>query len=206
MNTPSIRRFLSSLLLASAVAASADSTETAKPPRWSVGTAAWSVFNALPEPPDFWYLEVNRRLTERGHLVFEALTWNYPAPIGIPFGPSWGDESEQYANNGLVRSVGAGLGWRQEFLQRWNASLRAYHFYQIYSEDGSPDRHGYQLLLLARAGWRWGQDRTGLWIEPSITANWWPIEIGRPESFKTADDRWPSYMLFEPWLNFGWSW
>ena len=205
MNTATIRRILSSILLVGVGLATAD-TIPSDAPRWSVGTSAWSVFNAFPDPPDFWYLEVNRRLTQRGHLVFEALTWNYPAPIGIPFGPSWGDESEQYANNGLVRSIGGGLGWRQDFLQRWNASARAYQFHQTYSEDESPDRHGYQLLLLARAGWRWGQERTGLWIEPSITANWWPIEIGRPASFKAADDRWPTYMLFEPWLNFGWSW
>lgn len=204
MDTATFRRFLSNLLLAAAVA-SAD-TIPSPAPRWSVGTSAWSVFNALPEPPDFWYLEIHRRLTERGHLVFDALTWNYPAPIGIPFGPSWGDESEQYPNKGLVRSIGAGLGWRQDFLRRWNASARAYQFFQIYSEDGTPDKHGYQLLFLARAGWRWGQDRTGLWIEPSITANWWPIEVGRPATFKAADDRWPAYMLFEPWLNLGWSW
>lgn len=131
MDTATPRRFLSSLLLAAAIVP-ADTTEAPGAPRWSAGTSAWSAFNALPEPPDFWYLEVHRRLTDRGHLVFEALTWNYPAPIGIPFGPSWGDESERYANDGLVRSIGAGIGWRQDFLRRWNASLRAYHFHQTY--------------------------------------------------------------------------
>jgi hypothetical protein len=32
------------------------------------------------------------------------------------------------------------------------------------------------------------------------------VEVGRPDSFRAKDSRWPSYFLFEPWLNFGWRW
>lgn len=32
------------------------------------------------------------------------------------------------------------------------------------------------------------------------------VEVGRPDSFRARGERWPSYFLFEPWLNAGWRW
>ena len=87
-----------------------------------------------------------------------------------------------------------------------NASAHAYHFLQLYNEHDLPARTGYQLFLQGRLGWRWTPGAVGFWVEPSVAFNWWPIEVGRPDSFRAKDARWPSYFLFEPWLNFGWSW
>ena len=64
--------------------------------RWSVGTSAWMLANAFPDSPQFYYLEVDRRFDERNALVLEALTWTYHAPIGIPYGSSYGDPAEDY--------------------------------------------------------------------------------------------------------------
>lgn len=160
--------------------------------------------NLLPKAPQFYYLEVSRKVNERSAFVLEPCTWTYSAPIGIPYGPSLGDPEEEY--RGSVRSVGMGLGWRYDLYRGINVSVRSFHFLQIYSEDGRPRKTGYQLFLQTRIGWRWAARAPGFWIEPSIGFNWWPLEVGRPASFRAQDDRWPSYFLFEPWLNAGWHW
>jgi hypothetical protein len=174
------------------------------PRRWSVGTSAWMLMNASSDSPHFYYLEVDRAFDKRNALVIEALTWTYRAPIGIPFGSSWSDSAENYP--GFVRSVGVGLGWRYNVYRGLNASVRSFHFLQLYYEDDQPRKTGYQLFLQTRVGWRWNARASGFWIEPSVGFNWWPVEVGRPESFRAMDDRWPSYFLFEPWLNAGWRW
>jgi hypothetical protein len=173
--------------------------------RWSVGTSAWMLMNAFPDPPHFYYLELDRAVDDRNALVVEAVTWTYRAPIGIPYGSSsYGNMSEEYP--GFVRSVGVGLGWRRTLYRGLNASVRSFHFLQRYHEDNRPPATGYQLFLQVRFGWRWPARAPGFWIEPSVGFNWWPVEVGRPESFRAKDSNWPSYFLFEPWLNAGWSW
>jgi hypothetical protein len=172
--------------------------------RWAVGTSAWMLANALPNPPQFYYLEVDRSLRERDALVLEAATWTYRAPIGIPYGSSFGDAAEEYP--GFVRSVGLAIGWRHNLYRGLNASVRSFHFLQFYCENDGPRTTGYQLFLQTRLGWRWAARAPGFWIEPAIAFNWWPVEVGRPASFRAKDGRWPSYFLFEPWLNLGWRW
>ncbi|MCK6533796.1 MAG: hypothetical protein L6Q84_12575 [Polyangiaceae bacterium] len=171
---------------------------------WSLGTSAWMLANALPDSPHFAYLEGDVTVGAHGALAFGALTWRYHAPIGIPYGPSQGDPAEDYP--GFVRSVGVGAGYRQRLYRDLSASAWAFNLLQLYSEDGQPVRTGYQLFLQARVGWRFRVQEPGLWLEPAIAFNAWPVELGRPDSFREKDQRWPSYFLFEPWLNLGWRW
>lgn len=63
-----------------------------------------------------------------------------------------------------------------------------------------------ELRFRDGAGWRFQSFDAGFWIEPALAFNAWPIETGRPDSFREKDERWPSYYLVEPWLNVGWSW
>ena len=197
-------RALISLALLLALAQPIRAEPAADDGRWSVGTSAWMLANFSPDSPQFYYLEVGRTFDERNALVLEAVTWTYHAPIGIPYGSSFGDPAEDYP--GSVRSLGLGLGWRRSLYRGLNASVRGLHFLQLYDEDGRPRKTGYQLFLQTRLGWRWTHAASGLWIEPAVAFNWWPIEVGRPASFTIRDDRWPSYFLFEPWLNLGWRW
>lgn len=173
-------------------------------PRWSLGTSAWMLANLFPDSPQFYYLELSWALDDRNALVIEPITWTYTGPIGIPYGASFGDAAWDYP--GRVRSVGLGLGWRRRIYRGLNASARAIHFVQNYEEHGHPTETGYQLFLQARFGWRWTPLGRGPWVEPAVAFNWWPIERGRPQAFRERDARWPSYFLFEPWLNVGWSW
>ena len=42
-----------------------------------------------------------------------------------------------------------------------------------------------------------------LFLEPSVAFNFWPVSTNVPAAFEEQDDRWPSYFLFEPGLNVG---
>jgi hypothetical protein len=201
MHAQLFRLIALALLLALARPIRAETAPT--PGRWSVGTSAWMLANAFPDPPQFYYLEVARSFSQQEALVLEAATWTYHAPIGVPYWSS-SDSSDEYP--GFVRSIGLALGWRHRLYRGLNASVRAFHFLQLYNEDDRPQKTGYQLFLQARLGWRFDFRSVGLWIEPSIAFNWWPVEVGRPASFAAKDSRWPSYFLFEPWLNLGWRW
>jgi hypothetical protein len=201
-DTPRIARVAASFATLFATLYASSVAAEAPRPRWSVGTSAWMLANLLPDPPEFYYLEVSRAVGERDALVIEPVTWTYGGPIGIPYGSSFGDATWDYP--GRVRSVGLGLGWRRQLYRGLEASGRAIHFLQIYEERGRAAQTGYQLFLQARVGWRWTVG--GLWLEPAVAFNWWPIERGRPASFRAKDDRWPSYFLFEPWLNLGFGW
>ncbi|MBI3204182.1 MAG: hypothetical protein HYZ29_21780 [Myxococcales bacterium] len=192
---------LATSVVATPIARADSTTESG---RWSLGTSAWMLANALPDSPHFAYLEADVTLGEPGALAFGALTWRYHAPIGIPYGSAQGDPAEDYP--GFVRSVGAGVGWRQRLYRGLTASAWAFQLLQLYSEDHQPVRAGYQLFLQARVGWRFHVGEPGFWFEPAVAFNAWPIEVGRPDLFREKDERWPSYFLFEPWLNLGWSW
>ncbi len=177
--------------------------ETVTDDQWSVGTSAWMLANLVPDPPQFYYLEIGRRIAPRDGLVVAAMTWRYRSPLGIPV---WASASDADEYPGFVRSVGVGLGWHHDLYRGLNASVHSFHLLQRYHEDDQSHSTGYQLLLETRLGWRWSPRASGFWIEPSLGFNWWPVEVGRPASFVAADDRWPSYFLFDPWLNLGWQW
>lgn len=205
MHTPLLRALLSMTLLLGMTRAAGAEPAGGEDRRWSVGTSLFMLANLLPDSGHFYYLEVDRSVSRRDALVFSAVTWTYHAPIGIPYGSSaYGSSSQDYP--GSVRSVGLGVGWSHDLYRGLNVVVRSLHFLQRYEQDDGPTRTGYQLFLQTRLGWRLALGSSGLWFEPSIAFNWWPIETGRPASFVALDDRWPSYFLFEPWLNVGWSW
>src|SRR5688572_10322655 len=134
-----------SLALLVVMAPSSRAEPAADDDRWSVGTSAWMLANAFPDPPHFYYVEVDRRFDARNALVLEALTWTYRAPIGIPYGSSFGDSAVEYP--GFVRSVGVGVGWRRRLYRGLNGSVRSFHLLQLYYEDDRPRTTGYQLFL-----------------------------------------------------------
>ena len=197
------KHFFASLFFVVSLSQSVYAEEPGEYKRWSVGTSAWVFANLLPDSPQFYYIEVDRKFSAKHELVIEPLTWSYRAPVGIPYGSSFGDSKEEYP--GFVRSIGVGVGWRYYLYRGLNVSARGYNFMQIYSEKNKEREYGYQLFLQTRLGWRLSTS-FGLWVEPALAANWWPIEVGRPKSFKEKDDRWPNYFLPELWLNVGWQW
>jgi hypothetical protein len=51
--------------------------------RFFVGTSLFSLYDLLPDSPEFLQLSFGYRLTQSDALMLEAITWKYSAPTGI---------------------------------------------------------------------------------------------------------------------------
>lgn len=172
--------------------------------RHFVGSSLFMLANAFPleDPPSFYQLNYGYHLTNRDVLSIEAITWTYHAPLGIPFGPSYGSAEEAYP--GSVKEYGLGVAY-QRFL--WKDLYTAAHALPLLKDyrdrEGEHLQNGFQLFLTLRAGYQLRLLNDRFFLEPSVAVTHWPISTNMPESFAAAESSWPNYFLFEPGLHFG---
>jgi len=170
--------------------------------RWFIGTSAFVLANLAPDPPSFYQFNVGYRLTERDVVALEAKTWTYRHPLGIPYGPSFEAQSEEYP--GHVRGYGLGFSYQRYLWKGLYAGGEATAFLQRYM-DKSAGRtsSGFQLFMAVRAGYHVTLFDERCFIEPSVACTAWPVNTNVPATFQRMDDRWPGYFLFEPGLHLG---
>lgn len=170
--------------------------------RFFVGTSLFMAFNLLPEPPSFFQLNVGWRPTERDALSLEAITWTYHAPLGIQWGPKFGDPAFDYP--GRVRDVGVGVAYQRFWWEGLYTQVHAVPFvHTYYDEHRDKIQTGFLLFTTLRAGYHIGLFRDRVFVEPSVASTWWPIETNVPAVFEAENDRWSSFFLFEPGLHAG---
>ena len=185
--------------------ARADETPSASSPErpYYLGTSAFMLMNLVPsdEPPIFVQLNGGYELTPNDRLSFEAITWRYYRPIGIPWTASPDPSATAYP--GHVREYGVGLAYQRSIWRGIFTSLAAVPFLrQYYDTQGDRIGNGFQLFLTLRVGYHL-RLMNRLFFEPSIAFNYWPISTQVPDGFAEKDARWPSYFLFEPGLHMG---
>ncbi len=169
---------------------------------YQANTSAFALANFTDDSPQYLQLELSRRLGSKDYIGVEFITWRYPAPLGIPYGPSFGDPAEDYP--GTVRDIGVGLTWQHFYRKGFFTKVHAMPMMQRYSDtENNHLQTGWQLFSTARVGYHfsWADDR--FFIEPSVAATSWPIRTNVPETFAALDAKWPGYFLFEPGLNIG---
>lgn len=169
--------------------------------RHFIGSSIFVLFNFLPDPPEYIQLNYGYQFTPKDVLIFEFITWNYDAPLGIPFGESWEDEEEDFP--GYVKDYGIGIGYQRFHWKNLYTTVQANPFLQQYfTPEKDKIQTGFQLFLQLRIGYR-VEIKERWFIEPSFVCNYWPINTNLPESFQILEDEWPNYFLFEPGLHFG---
>ena len=172
--------------------------------RCFVSTSAFMLYNFVddPQPPSFYQLNLGYRITSKDILIVEAMTWKYYAPIGIPYGLSYGDTSQNFP--GYARNFGVGLAY-QRFL--WKGLYSTLHITPFVQQYFSPDKvkiqTGFQLFTTLRLGYHLNLFKDRFFIEPSVACTYWPINTNMPESFAVQEDKWPNYFLFEPGFHVG---
>lgn len=167
-----------------------------------VSTSLFMLANFLPEPPSFFQLNYGRWLSDQDVLLIEAITWTYDAPLGIQYWDGLGDPDHDFP--GHVRDVGVGLAYQRFWWKGFFSTLHATPFWQsYYDEDGEYIQSGFQLFVVARAGYRFEFWRDMLFVEPSVAITSWPINTNLPEGFAAQEQKWPKFFLFEPGLNIG---
>ncbi len=168
-----------------------------------VSTSLWSVANLFPDPADFYELNYGYRITQKDAIIVNATTWKYWEPLGIPL-----MDDKKYAHiedyPGYVRAYGIGIVYQRFLWQQVYSSIHANTFLQnFYNEQNEKIQSGFQLYLQARIGYRLNLFKKRFFLEPSLSFNYWPININFPDSFLEKEKNWPNYFLFEPHLNFG---
>jgi hypothetical protein len=170
--------------------------------RHFIGSSLFMVANFSTNPPDFYQLNYGYRLTPKDVVSVEAITWTYKAPLGIPYGSSYGVEAENYP--GSVKSVGLAFAYQRFLWKDFYTAVHAASFLQTYrNERKEKIQNGYQLFCTFRLGYHWKLFKNRFFIEPNIAATYWPVNTNLPESFKQKENKWSNYFLFEPGLHFG---
>lgn len=199
MYTPFILLFAVSTALADAP--ESDPVAPARGP-WFVSSSVFMLGNFLPEPPRFVQLNAGYRLNENNALIIEAITWTYPAPLGIPYGPDWGDP--KYNFPGHARDIGVGLAFQHFW---WKGAYTTGHvtpFRQTYfDQEGERIQAGFQLFCVLRAGYHFSLWKDRLFIEPSVAITSWPVNTKLPPEFAAQESQWRSFFVGEPGLHFG---
>jgi hypothetical protein len=172
--------------------------------RHSIGSSLFMLMNLAPlsNPPSFYQLNYAYRLTPKDVVSVEAITWRYHAPLGIPYGSSYGSSEEAFP--GSVRAFGAGVAYQRFIWKGIYSALHVLPMRQIFLDPGGEKiQSGFQLFMTLRAGYHIELLSNRFFVEPSVAATYWPINTNLPEAFQKKEGRWPNYFLFEPGLHFG---
>ena len=167
-----------------------------------VGSTTLMVANFLPDPPSLFQLNAGYWLSSKDVISLEVITWTYHAPLGIPYGPTWGNEAEDYP--GSIREYGIGVVYQRFLWKRLYTSLQVLPLRRIYRDpDDKSMQRGFQLFSTLRLGYHVPLFKDRFFIEPSLAATFWPVSTNVPAGFKAQDDKWNNYFLGEPGLHFG---
>lgn len=193
-------------MIACLVAGAASAQQNKKPGapyyRFYIGSSAFVLGNLGADPPSFYQLNFGYRLTPKDVISLEAITWKYDAPLGIPYGPSYGDKSENYP--GSIREYGVGAVYQRFLWKDLYTSLQVLPLMRIYlDEDDETIQHGFRLFSTFRVGYHIPLLKNRFFIEPSIAATFWPVSTNVPEEFAAKDEKWNKYFLFEPGFHLG---
>lgn len=172
--------------------------------RFHLGLSLFVLLNLVPDdqPPAFANVNFGVRLTPKDVLTFEAITWQYHEPLGIPYGPDKGHSDNAFP--GRARDIGIGVAYQRFLWRGAYAALHATPFHQTYLDaEGKRIQSGFQLFMTARLGYHFAFAKNRVFLEPSVAFTAWPINTNLPDDFAAVEDQWPSYFLFEPGLHFG---
>ena len=172
-------------------------------PRYFISSTPFMLANLLPKPPHFAQLNFGARLTARDTLIVEAITWRYPAPLGIPYwNPLFENSNAEFP--GFARDIGVGLAYQRFWWKGLYTTVHATPFVQTYHRrSGALIQTGFQLFVVARVGWHFDLFDQRLFIEPSMAATSWPINTNLPPGFQAEEDKWPKVFFPEPGLHIG---
>lgn len=152
--------------------------------------------------PEFIQLNLGYRITSKDVVFLELKRSKFGWPLGIPWGPSFDAEGEDYP--GYVRQNIIGFAYNRFW---WKGLYTAIHamnaFQEYYDVNDKKITDGYTLFMTYRLGYQIQFFENRFFIEPSIGLTHWPVKTNTPKSFEDKENKWPNYFGFEPGLHFG---
>lgn len=174
--------------------------------QYFVGSQAFMAFNLFFDPsPNYYQLSLGYRFSSKDEIALEAITWTYQGPLGRPHGPNFENPASNFP--GDVKNLGMGLAYKRLVWKGAYVQIHSTAFRQIYRDEQRKEiQRGFQLFNTFRIGYHFKLFKSKRWfIAPSIAATYWPINTNLPDSFQIEEDKWPNYFLFEPGLQFGYT-
>lgn len=168
-----------------------------------VGSQLFMIFTPLLDPsPEYYQLNYGYRFSSKDELSVEAITWTYQGPLGRPYGPDYENARSNFP--GDVKAFGAGLAYKRMIWKGAYVQLHSTAFRQIYRDERKQEiQRGFQLFNTLRLGYHFRLFSRRWFLTPSVAGTFWPVNTNLPEAFQAEEDRWPNYFLFEPGLQFG---
>jgi len=190
-----------SILHANAQYAKHDSTYK----KWFVGSTLLMLGNFIPDdpnPPKFIQLNVGYRITPKDVISLEFKKSRFAWPLGIPWGPSFDAEGENYP--GYISQYVPTIAYNRFWWKGLYTGVYALNAFQkYYNKENIKIKDGYTLFMTYRLGYQLNFFKNRLFFEPSIGLTHWPVQTNVPESFKSVENKWPNYFGWEPGLHFG---
>lgn len=170
--------------------------------RFFVGSTMFMLMNVIPNPPEYYQLNVGYRFTPLDVMTVEAITWKYDGPLGRQYGPDFENPESNFP--GRVHCIGAGLTYKRFLWQQWYAQIHSTAFRQHYlNPEGERIQSGFQLFNTIRSGYQFRFFSNRFFLEPSIAITFWPINTNLPVEFQALEDQFSKFFLGEPGLHFG---
>lgn len=154
--------------------------------------------------PEFIQVNVGYRITPKHAVSFEFKRSVYSWPLGIPWGPSFDAPGLNYP--GHVRVLAPTLAYQHFWWKGVYTSVHALNAFEKFkNESNTKIGNGFTLYLTYRLGYQIKVLKNRFFFEPSVGFTHWPVRTGVPESFKSAESKWPNYFGWEPGLHFGYN-
>ncbi|RMG62597.1 MAG: hypothetical protein D6722_18320 [Bacteroidetes bacterium] len=150
---------------------------------------------------------VKRNLDDKNIIGLKFASWRLFQPMGIVWWDGLLDKvesgSEYYP--GHVRETGLGLSYQRMLWKGLFATVEVLPQYKTYlSEDGAKIGNGFKLYTSYHIGYHFAfGPKKRFFIEPQVHSQNWVFDTNTPDAFKTLDEKWRTYFLFEPNLYLG---
>jgi hypothetical protein len=198
------RLILLILIFASFKVSAQNTAETSTYKKHFVSTSMFMALNLFEDSPNFFQINYGHQLSERDAIIIEAITWEYRAPLGIPYSSSsYGNKEANFP--GIVKDFGIGVAYQRFWWKKLYTTIHAVPMVQQYlTPNRTKIQTGFMLFTTARVGYRINLLKgKNLFIEPSVAVTHWPINSNMPDSFQKLENQWSNYFLFEPGLHIG---
>lgn len=152
-------------------------------------------------------IHFKRELDDKNIVGVKLATWRLFQPMGIQFSDGLIDkvESETEYYPGHVRETGIGISYQRMLWKGLFGAIEVLPQYKTYLDlDGNKIQNGFKLYNSFHVGYHlaFGKKKQ-FFVEPQIHSQFWIFDTNTPEEFKTLDDKWDNYFLFEPNIYLG---
>ncbi|HHG84731.1 MAG TPA: hypothetical protein ENJ82_08270, partial [Bacteroidetes bacterium] len=139
-----------------------------------IGSTAFVLANLAPNPPNYYQLNYGYRITRNDVISIEAITWEYPGPLGRPYGPDYDNSRSRFP--GYVKAFGIGLAYKRFIWKGAYSAIHATAFHQNYMDlNDKKIQSGFQLFNTLRFGYHFNLFKNRMFIEPSFAFTYWPV-------------------------------